>query len=457
MLVEFDPELKRTWEDEVFGYKIRDKRINSNDKFFQGGDWGGWRKPTGVHPRAKVYYAKIAEFYFTNRDNECIEAFDAMLYDFMLPRNEIPEGAYRLMLHIFNEKGLYTRAKEECYEPLRQKFSLKMEDLIQLMRVYLGRGEYDLVDDVFEAYQVLGYTPDSTSFCMKFLQVYKVKGLDAAEDYLHNVIEKTEFINPLESYVELIKLAYKEGRLDKCDALEAKFFANEEWLVSDFYDYYFTRLADAKALETIKETFNTLARKSILMITKNIAKHTIETYCTLDDPEGLMDEVFFPLTANNLFNTPDLWAPIIAKRFDWAENLRISHWIWRALNFKEFPLNTNNYLKVMYMLMENATYIQLQGNLSMLRENRIPMTPQAIYTAVKSLVGQEDFIGAKQIFVQEVYGGDAVQPTTETMELLLEFGQKTGQDVSFVTERPDLSEFEYIPAPTQTTMQSLKV
>lgn len=446
ILVEFDPELQRTWEDDVFALKYKDKKINSNDKRFQGGDWGGWRKPSGISPRAKVYYAKIAEFYLSGKDDECVEAFERMRYDFMLPRNEIPVGAYRTMLKLLVDKGYYKLAKEECYEPIRQKYKLTLGDLNNLMKIYLGLGEYEKIDDVFESLKIIGYYPDAESYAIKLRKIAELGSVEEAEEYLE-FIKGLEFTSSDLALLELLKIYQNKGLVEKRDALEAKYFEDPNLLTSEFYDYYFDRLDAEKLYEKVIETFNTIIQTSILTLNKNMFYKTIIAHCNLDNPEGLAKNVFLMMEIRNLINDVDLWVPILRKRFDWSENIDIMRWVAKALTFKTISPTKENYVKVMYTLMEDANYDQLQSNLAMFRKNKIEMTPRAVHLAIESLLKLDNFEGAKQIYIQEIYAGDKIKPYQETVDMLKEYAEKNGQDATFISECPDLAKLEYIPPP----------
>lgn len=172
---DYDPVLKRSWEDEMFEMKWN----GATSKPVQGGDWANFRISKEVPPRIKIYYANIVQRFRDGRLMSATKVFNLLLSDYLAPRGSIPYGVYHTMLVVYKQRERYERALEMFNEivsyhtPTPDDYALGMEVLLHL----------NMPREALEVWQSFGLRPSlkpNANMYTMLLRTYARLGDDQA-------------------------------------------------------------------------------------------------------------------------------------------------------------------------------------------------------------------------------------------------------------------------------------
>lgn len=445
-LVSYDSVLKRTWEDDLFELKMERKDVDATYYELQGGDWGGWRKPTGIPPRCKIYYAKIVEYFLQERYKDCISVYENMINDFMLPIHEIPVGTFRTMLNAFIGAKEWDKALESFYH-IKNSFDVIYDDLHNLMIIYYETGNYSLIHDIFETFTVLGYAPTAESYSIRVKTFIAESKVEEAEKLVEK-IDSEGIVDPSLSYFELLK-GYEglEEYQSKYKSLLNKIMANEVLAQPFVYHYFIKKYNDQENYQKAKKIFlHSVKHKRYL--DKDGYGEVLRTFCRMNDPTNTL-RVLNVLEKRKIHLSLVGMIEILKRRNDWVDVQELNEVYDKIMSFESVPLTPITYRAIQLELMDDLTYTGIQSAFSMIRKNRIGMDAELLDKAVRVMLKQNDYKAAKQFYIQEKYGGDCVEPFPETTELMRSEAEKNNDETSWIDESPDLSQLEFVPPPTE--------
>lgn len=321
--LEFDPDLKETWEDQYYRAALSgDTGLDA-----PGGDWGSSRMSYGISPPVKIYYRAMIDALEESDHAAVTQLYEGVLEDREVGHHEIPAGLLRIAMLSYVAQGQPNTARQ-CFQRICETNDAKVEDY-----VILSSGFLDVValGDAVAVYHTLLKSPLITPENKVPAEAHKVAYVAAkvlGDQYTVTLarthLKRDKVPLPSKDEIRIFKMrfaieqrniddainAYTDFKehIDFAKAGTAERLAEASWIMMTMY-------ADAGKFDKVLEVyrFGCVENADWALQNANVAAQAIRAYLETDEPaeaQALLEKIE-SVEVEDDFLSVQLYAPFV--------------------------------------------------------------------------------------------------------------------------------------------------